>query len=397
MPIRKDKVSGIWKLSLYPPGGGSRIRRSTGTTDKQAAQEYHDRLKAELWRQTKLGEQPDRVFDEAALDMLKLSEGQRDYETKVRHVTYWREALGATTPLRSLTAGTILEKLPTHTTHPHRKPTPVAPATKNRYLASIERILHLAVEWEWLAKAPKLSKFKEPDKRVRWEPPAIIGPLISGMTLEWMRDLSLVAVATGMREDELPSLEPSYVDLPQANAWVVAEEAKSGYARSVPLNDDALGVLRRRIIKAKRYVFERPSRDGKVRKISQVEARCFKRACVAVGIDDFHFHDLRHTWASWHAQNGTPLMALKELGGWETIEMVQKYAHLAPSHLAHHATTVTFWAQHEQEKQTPPARVAFSSLTTVLLLHARYYKAIVVGRARLERATNGLKVRCSTN
>jgi len=44
-------------------------------------------------------------------------------------------------------------------------------------------------------------------------------------------------------------------------------------------------------------------------------------------------------------QRGTPLMALKELGGWETISMVQKYAHLAPSHLAQHAGAVTFWAQ----------------------------------------------------
>lgn len=48
---------------------------------------------------------------------------------------------------------------------------------------------------------------------------------------------------------------------------------------------------------------------------------------------DVHFHDLRHTWASWHVQAGTPLMVLKQLGGREHIEMVQKYAHLAPTHL----------------------------------------------------------------
>ncbi|WZB62197.1 tyrosine-type recombinase/integrase [Achromobacter xylosoxidans] len=56
----------------------------------------------------------------------------------------------------------------------------------------------------------------------------------------------------------------------------------------------------------------------------------------------FHWHDLRHTRASWHVQHGTPLMVLKELGGWETIEMVQKYAHLAPSHVAAHANAVKF-------------------------------------------------------
>lgn len=51
-------------------------------------------------------------------------------------------------------------------------------------------------------------------------------------------------------------------------------------------------------------------------------------------IANFRWHDLHHTWASWHVQSGTPLQVLKELGGWETIEMVQKYAHLAADHLA---------------------------------------------------------------
>ncbi len=51
-------------------------------------------------------------------------------------------------------------------------------------------------------------------------------------------------------------------------------------------------------------------------------------------IDDFRWHDLRHTWASWHVQNGTPLFALQELGGWESAEMVRRYAHLAADHLA---------------------------------------------------------------
>lgn len=357
MPIRKHPSSGIWWVDIRAPGV-PRIRRSAGTTDKQAAQEFHDRLKADLWRATKLGEELDHTFDEAALGMLKLAEGQRDYETKVRHVQYWRAALGASTPIRSITAGTVLQKLPTHTTHKHRKPKAVAPATKNRYLATIQRIMHLAAEWGWLSKAPKLSKFQEPDKRVRFEPRPVIKALIDALTLEWMRDVALVAVATGMREDELLSLEPRHVDLANRNAWVVAEEAKSGYARSVPLNADAVAVIDRRLKTARKYVFERPTRDGKPRKISQIDDRCFKRACAAVDVSDFRFHDLRHTWASWHVQSGTPLMVLKDLGGWETLDMVQRYAHLAPSHLAHHAETVTFWSQQEAETQTPLVRAA---------------------------------------
>lgn len=55
------------------------------------------------------------------------------------------------------------------------------------------------------------------------------------------------------------------------------------------------------------------------------------------GISDFRWHDLRHTWASWLVQAGVPLAALQEMGGWESIEMVRRYAHLSAEHLQSHA------------------------------------------------------------
>ncbi|PHM67731.1 integrase [Xenorhabdus stockiae] len=58
------------------------------------------------------------------------------------------------------------------------------------------------------------------------------------------------------------------------------------------------------------------------------------------GIENFRFHDLRHTWASWLVQAGVPLSALQEMGGWESIEMVRRYAHLAPNHLTEHAKKI---------------------------------------------------------
>lgn len=72
-------------------------------------------------------------------------------------------------------------------------------------------------------------------------------------------------------------------------------------------------------------------------------------ACRVVGIDDFHWRDLQRTRASWHVQHGTSLMVLKELGGWETIMIVQKYAHLVPNHLAAHARTVRVWSISAEE------------------------------------------------
>ncbi|MFC4200148.1 tyrosine-type recombinase/integrase [Candidimonas humi] len=79
--------------------------------------------------------------------------------------------------------------------------------------------------------------------------------------------------------------------------------------------------------------------------------QAFKRVCRAAGISDFRFHDLRHTWTSWHEQRGTLLMVVQELGGWRSFKMVQRYAYLAPSHIAAHARAVNFLAKWQPEKK----------------------------------------------
>jgi hypothetical protein len=68
--------------------------------------------------------------------------------------------------------------------------------------------------------------------------------------------------------------------------------------------------------------------------VHQVSTKAWYKALKRAGIEKFRWHDLRHTWASWHVQNGTPLHVLQELGGWETPAMVGRYAHLATGDLA---------------------------------------------------------------
>jgi len=82
-------------------------------------------------------------------------------------------------------------------------------------------------------------------------------------------------------------------------------------------------------------------------KTSDAGRKAWYAALVSAGIEDFRWHDLRHTWASWHVpsafapaipnQAGTPLFALQEMGGWSSAEMVRRYAHLAADHLSPHA------------------------------------------------------------
>lgn len=69
----------------------------------------------------------------------------------------------------------------------------------------------------------------------------------------------------------------------------------------------------------------------------RVYTKAWQKTLKRAGIENFRWHDLRHTWASWLAQKGVPLNDIQEMGGWETAAMVRRYAHLSPAHLAHRA------------------------------------------------------------
>ncbi len=111
------------------------------------------------------------------------------------------------------------------------------------------------------------------------------------------------------------------------------DDSKSGRAIGVALNETALKVLEKQRGKHGRYVFTHSRGEP----ILSISSRIWKRAFQDAGIADFRWHDLWHTWASWLVQRGVPLAALQEMGGWESIEMVQRYAHLSPEHLQRHA------------------------------------------------------------
>jgi integrase len=75
--------------------------------------------------------------------------------------------------------------------------------------------------------------------------------------------------------------------------------------------------------------------------ITYVNTRSWRNALIRAGIENFRWHDLRHTWASLLAQQGTPLNVLQELGGWESEQMVRRYAHLSTSQLMQHSESIS--------------------------------------------------------
>lgn len=341
MPIRKRNGSDIWHVDIRAPGG-ERIRQSTGTANRREAQEYHDKLKHELWRVGRMGERPAYTFDQAALRMLKENEHMADYPNRLAHIEHFRGFFGGRA-LASITRDEIFEALPEWDKR-SKKPRKVSRATKNKYLATIRIMFRMAAEkWEWLDRAPKLEDLAVANRRIRWITKAEAQRLLSTITPEWLRDVAALGFATGLRRANLLCLEWSQVDLTNRRAWIHPDQAKARKPIGVPLNDDAVATIRRWIGRHERFVFVRNGsspipRDG-------WNSKQWDKQCARAGIHDFRFHDVRHTWASWHVQAGTPLNRLMELGGWAKYEHVLRYAHLAPDHLAEHAKMVTIWSQ----------------------------------------------------
>ncbi|MGR7951090.1 site-specific integrase [Alcaligenes sp. RM2] len=210
------------------------------------------------------------------------------------------------------------------------------------------RILSLAADAGWIDRKPKLQIAREATVRVHWLTQAKADQFLNAIRLNWVRDSCEFALATDCRAAEIFSLTWDKVDLGRSLAWVTNDLARSGRARAVPLNEHAVEAVKRRIGTHASLVF---SRIWAGSQIEQIDRRAFTAAMKEVGLRDFRFHDLRHTWASWHVQNGTPLFVLKELGGWETLDMVKKYAHLDAGHLAQYANHVTFRSQQTAGKK----------------------------------------------
>lgn len=313
-----------WWIDIVAPNG-ERIRKTTGTEDRTLAQEYHDYQKAEQWKASRLGLKPKRLWDEAVVRWLKEQSHKASLCTDVTHLR-WMDKF-----LKGKTLDTIDRDLIDRITDAKRDEG-VSNATVNRVLEVLRAILRKAVnEWEWIDRAPYIRMLKEPTRRIRYLTHNEAERLIAVLPAH-MADMVAFTLATGLRRANVTGLEWSQVDLTRRIAWIHPDQAKARRAISVPLNAEAVILIRKQIGKHAKYVF---SYNG--HRITQTSTKTWYKGLDAVGIEDFRWHDLRHTWASWHVQNGTPLFALQELGGWESPEMVQRYAHLSAEHLAPYA------------------------------------------------------------
>ncbi|MCB4811066.1 site-specific integrase [Methylovorus menthalis] len=293
-------------------------------------------MKAQMWDQKRLGVKPRRTWQEAVLRYLSEKSQKTTLDADKSHLR-WLDPFMRGKCLEEINRDLIAEITAARQEPyeiPRKKGPPrwidPKPTTVNRTLEIIRAILRKARDdWEWIANCPNIPMLKEPAKRVRWITREQ-AEILLGLLPRHQQPMMIFALETGLRRNNVTHLEWSQVDLERRVAWIHPDQAKAEKAIGVPLSDQSVVLLKGQEGKHSTWVFPYRSKP-----VTQTSTKAWRDAVTAAGIAaGFRWHDLRHTWASWHAQDGTPLNVLQELGGWASAEMVQRYAHLSTEHLA---------------------------------------------------------------
>ncbi len=314
---------GIWWIDATV--AGQRITRSTGTTSRQQAEEFAAGLVNDIWRVRRLGEKPRITFGQAVLHWLAAHPDRRsieDMKDRLRWLCGHLEHHAL--PVSADTLNAILMDREGSN------------ATRNRYAAEVSKIHHHAHRQGWIESVPALRRYHEPKPEPQWLSREQADTLLAELP-EHLADMAEFSLATGLRESNVRLLRWSQVDTTRRVAWVLSGQAKNGRALSVPLNADAIAVLARLRGRHAVYVFTYQHKNGARSPVRNCSSAAWYKAVKRAKVEGFRWHGLRHTWATWHVMNGTPLPVLQQLGGWSSYSMVLRYAHVAADYAAQFA------------------------------------------------------------
>ena len=309
MSLYKLKDSNIWWADITV--NGERLRFSTGEYDRQAAQRVHDQRKGAQHDAPKL---KGKTWGSAVLHWAEAQKrSQEDLLSLAKFGRVYGDRL-----LSRVTVESIEKALKTFD---------ITEGTYNRYLNRICAVLNLS------GVKLKIPRKRDKDAEVRdWLTHEQWKRLHAELPLHLKHSASF-SVLTGLRQANVLGLTWGRVDLARAVVWIDGADAKGGKAINVPLNPAASDVLKAVAGQHPVWVFTFRGKPYKEIKTA------FQAACIRAGVgrtvggryEGFAWHGLRHTWATWHAQNGTPLEVLQELGGWTDMRMLLKnYAHHVP-------------------------------------------------------------------
>jgi len=211
----------------------------------------------------------------------------------------------------------------------------VTPATINRELSCLRHLFNKAIEWGCLIKNPMqgVKLLKEPPGRTRYLKTEEIVKLLNVINSfpnnirSYLKPIVLIALNTGLRKGEI--LQLGWKDIYFEKRKMTVSITKTNETRIVPMNETLYRELKEMCRGAdSKYLFYNKKGEpfGNVRK-------SFDRALKLAGIENFRFHDLRHTFASHLVMDGCDIRTVQRLMGHKNIKMTMRYSHLSRSHL----------------------------------------------------------------
>ena len=249
---------------------------------------------------------------------------------------WWKNSIGSFS-LADVTPALIIEyrsKLALEKSE--RKGAKRSNATVNRYCSVLSHAFTIAVkEWNWMQENPmmKIKKLKEPRGRVRFlndEERERLLEACQESSSPFLYILVVLGISTGARKMEIRSLEWKDVDLNRG--MIILHDTKNGERRSLPLVGIAKDLMKahyKNRNKNTELVF--PAKNLQ----TPIDIRTpFETVLQKAEIEDFKWHDLRHSCASYLAMNGATLAEIAGVLGHKTLSMVKRYSHISDAHTA---------------------------------------------------------------
>lgn len=274
------------------------------------------------------------LIDRYIRDVLPTKKRPRDQAQQLR---WWKAEIGSYT-LADVTPSLLAEcrdKLAREITVRH---TQRSPASVVRYMAALSHAFTIAVkEWGWLEDSPmrKVTKPRESRGRVRFlsdDERVRLLKACKESSNPYLYPVVVLALSTGMRNGEIMRLTWGNVDMNRGRA--ILHETKNGERRAVAITGHALELLKELgKVRHNESNLLFPAKESRLQKPMDLRTP-WEVALKKAGIDDFRFHDLRHSAASYLAMNGASLAEIAEVLGHKTLQMVKRYAHLSEGHTA---------------------------------------------------------------
>ncbi len=316
------KPKGAWYIDYRSPNG-KRVRKKVGTSKKMAELALKE-IELRMVKRKYLGiDEPKPIlFDKLAQQYLDYSKTNKGKRTHISDMCLLRILLRRFTG-KMISDITVLDV----EKYKNQRIKEVSGSTVNREISCLKHMFNKAVDWNYLPQNSlrSIKRFKEPPGRLRYLNDEEIERLMD-CCAEHLRPIVVMALNTGMRKGEIFNLKWQNIDL--KNRIITVNETKNNEIRTIPINDTLykeISSMNREL--GNQYVFS----NGNGKPYTDIK-RSFKTALRLADIEDFRFHDLRHTFASRLMMVGENLKTVQELLGHKDIKMTMRYSHLSAAY-----------------------------------------------------------------